>query len=382
MDSHRLLRLSPENGRFERNFDFKKKIGDGATCEVYLAHSTNDMCQYAVKEIPVYLQDNDTTARKVAMHMSSKETLRLARVRGHPNIVQYYSSWFEYIETSQASNLILYIQLELCTKTLCEWMTERDELLKNPNYTPNLEGEHVCRALHHWMKSEKTSADSSIYSPNSGRSKREKQWEFISAESTNSCLEGIVSGLNHLHSKRLAHQDLHGGNILLLVTEAGEVIPKLSDFGGAKTLSIISKSLRERELENGTVIDLRPTEERIQIDPYSYEKASKNDMMSLATIIFDLYHPPASNTQKWDFETISDWESFKKCFEYQARWIEELASDDYDKRPTSVDILRQGQSTVFNSERVKREILEADLLQLRRRNEELQAILDIKSATH
>jgi serine/threonine protein kinase len=425
MDSQLQNEQKTENGRLETTFHFEKKAGAGAFGTVYVVQNKNDKCHYAIKQIPVFSGSTKAIDNSV-MANSSTEAMRLARVQGHVNVVQYYSSWFEesfwaqqvstdgekseYSEkpsghqeeirdvqpvtsrlgsvpsesdnrslrstsvstgfTLPKSDLILYIQLELCNTTLLDWMKERDELLKNPNKVRNLElGEHVCRALRRWVKSENTLADSSAefnrHAPSNHRYESKKQWELISAECANSCLEGIVSGLNYLHSKQLAHGDIAARNILLLVTEAGEVIPKLNDFGGAKTLSRISNNIHTLELKDGRVIDLRQTEERIPIDPYSYDKASKNDMMSLATIIFDLYHPPVSETETWDFEKITDWESFKECFVYQARWIEQLVSGDYDKRPTSVDILREGKDKVFNSERVKREILEADLLQLR-----------------
>jgi serine/threonine protein kinase len=272
-------------------------------------------------------------------------------------------------------DLIFFIQLELCTTTLSEWIAERDKLLENPNHELYFKGDHVCRALHRWVKSENTPVHSisklDIRAPTG-----EKQWELISAEPTNSCLEGIVLGLNHLHSKQLTHQDLHPENILLLATEDGKVIPKLSDFGGGKTLSRISESVRKLKLPDGTKIILnQQTEEEFPTDPHSYYETSKEDMKDLAEIIFNLYHPPASQTLKVALKEISNWESFKKCFEYQARWIEQLASDDYNKRPTSVDILRQGKNTVFKSDIVDKDILKAENRLLRRQIEELQAQL-------
>jgi serine/threonine protein kinase len=410
-----------------------------------MVENINDETLYAVKRIPI---KPDSEIAKL-VESSAKETVRLARVRGHVNIVQYYSSWFEdgttlsteqmstdeemsddgdnpsghemevtqvqaavagSNETPQQSDMqtsgseplsgrFLCIQLELCTTTLFRWIGERNKVLNDPHYEPDKHTfgvKHVCQALRSWVKSTAYSVEFNNHAPTSSMGQHNNYgglWELISETNTNSCLEGIVRGLNYLHSKQLAHQDLHEANILILVTEAGEVIPKLSDFGSAKTLERISKCLKHSELENDRRIDSQGTEGSIGVDPYSYNEESKGDMLKLARIVFDLYYPRASQLRqqlkekgkssqmtKWKFEEISDWEPFKKCFEYQAKWIEQLACDEMDKRPTSVDILRQGEKIIFDSRRVRNEILEAENSHLRLENEQLKKKLEEISA--
>lgn len=50
----------------------------------------------------------------------------------------------------------------------------------------------------------------------------------------------LLDGLNFLHNKNIAHQDLHSGNILLFREPTGEIVPKISDAWYQRELHSIS----------------------------------------------------------------------------------------------------------------------------------------------
>lgn len=53
----------------------------------------------------------------------------------------------------------------------------------------------------------------------------------ISREQLTMWIKQIGHGLYHIHEEKICHRDLSARNILLEITESGEKIPKISDFG-------------------------------------------------------------------------------------------------------------------------------------------------------
>lgn len=53
---------------------------------------------------------------------------------------------------------------------------------------------------------------------------------------------GICKGMKHAHDKNIVHRDLHLGNVLLNVSGANGLSPKLTDFGMAKDFNATSVS--------------------------------------------------------------------------------------------------------------------------------------------
>jgi len=92
-------------GRFQREFSEVEKIGEGHFSHVFRARNNVDRCLYAVKRTK---QIGFASARQV------QEAFVLASMameaEGCPNIVRYFSSWFEGSQ--------LFIQMELCSGTL------------------------------------------------------------------------------------------------------------------------------------------------------------------------------------------------------------------------------------------------------------------------
>mmetsp|Transcript_68154 Transcript_68154/g.142399 ORF Transcript_68154/g.142399 Transcript_68154/m.142399 type:complete len:810 (-) Transcript_68154:152-2581(-) len=105
-----LLRGDDNDCRFEREFEERSKVGEGHFSTVWKARNSVDSCWYAIKR---------TKQRIVAPgqkpnHRAVREAFALASVEAGgepcPNIVRYYSSWFESGQ--------LFIQMELCDGSL------------------------------------------------------------------------------------------------------------------------------------------------------------------------------------------------------------------------------------------------------------------------
>ena len=75
-----------------------------------------------------------------------------------------------------------------------------------------------------------------------------------------SYLHQIVCGLEYLHSKRILHRDIKGGNIL--VNDEG--IVKLADFGASKKIHVS---------KNGTLIDMNDLMEKMTVTGTPYYMA-------------------------------------------------------------------------------------------------------------
>lgn len=117
-------------GRLNREFTDITVIGKGQFSTVYRARNCLDQCNYAVKK-------TTQISRRALRRAQLGEVLALANVSMEaercPNIVRYYSSWFE--------DGRLHIQTELCGCSLRDQIDERS--LKDPSSAPFGEQEVV-----------------------------------------------------------------------------------------------------------------------------------------------------------------------------------------------------------------------------------------------
>ncbi|XP_020526066.1 wee1-like protein kinase isoform X2 [Amborella trichopoda] len=90
--------------RYHTDFHELEEIGRGNFSRVFKVLKRIDGCMYAVK-YSIRQLHNDTERREALMEVQA-----LAALGFHPNLVSYYSSWFE--------NEQLYIQMELCDGSL------------------------------------------------------------------------------------------------------------------------------------------------------------------------------------------------------------------------------------------------------------------------
>lgn len=70
-------------------------------------------------------------------------------------------------------------------------------------------------------------------------------------------LEHLTAGMKHLRDNNLVHRDLKPGNIMKYLTEEGQTVYKLTDFGAARELE-----------ENQQFVSLYGTEEYLHPDMY------------------------------------------------------------------------------------------------------------------
>lgn len=138
------------NKKIDINYDSFKLIGYGGFGKVYQVNHKIDGMVYAIKKIKLNLDKLDNNI--------FKEVKVLARLN-HKNIIRYYNAWIEYsnnennedelldydssfsLENTQnstnndnkeiASNLSLYIQMELCELTLYDYIKQKGKLNKN-----------------------------------------------------------------------------------------------------------------------------------------------------------------------------------------------------------------------------------------------------------
>mmetsp|Transcript_81123 Transcript_81123/g.211480 ORF Transcript_81123/g.211480 Transcript_81123/m.211480 type:complete len:668 (+) Transcript_81123:85-2088(+) len=105
-----LLKSDENDCRFEREFKERAKIGEGNFSIVFKARNSVDRCWYAIKRTKQRIVAPDQAPN----HRQVKEAFALASVETGgepcPNIVRYYSSWFESGQ--------LFIQMELCESSL------------------------------------------------------------------------------------------------------------------------------------------------------------------------------------------------------------------------------------------------------------------------
>ena len=217
--------FSESNSRYINDFIEEQKLGHGGFGAVYRVRHTLDQLLYAVKKI----QFRKTSSPTKLPQKILREVICLARL-DHINVVRYYSAWLEYqivppspstITTTNkinkssefsntSSNVIcsisendedelefdspfvyqinLYIQMQLCSFSLKEWMERPDRRI---NYEENI-------AI------------------------------FVQ----------IARGLAYVHAEGLIHRDLKPSNIFVSVgysqsENLSTAVIKLGDFGVA-----------------------------------------------------------------------------------------------------------------------------------------------------
>ncbi|XP_060942812.1 interferon-induced, double-stranded RNA-activated protein kinase-like [Limanda limanda] len=225
---------TPTKSRFTSEFDSIKYLGGGTFGRVCEVREILLNKKYAVKVVSVKKKN-------------SKKTLREVRALSdllHHNIVRYYTCWMEdtgYMQDSSADSSssqesqpqFLYIQMELCdSKTLKHWIKERN-----------------TRTL-----------------PDSNR----RQESLTIAQQ-------ILSGVEHIHIKKLIHRDLKPANILF----GPDGVVKIGDFGLVTADDDDDENPRERTNETGTPSYMAPEQFETIYD-------RKVDIFAFGLIYFEL----------------------------------------------------------------------------------------------
>ncbi|XP_061823449.1 eukaryotic translation initiation factor 2-alpha kinase 1 [Nerophis lumbriciformis] len=240
-------------------------------------------------------------------------------------------------------HLMLYIQMQLCERSLKDWMTERN---CKPKEDQALRGPYGC----------------------------------VDAEHTFSLLRKILEGVEYIHSQGIMHRDLKPRNIFL---NGHECHVRIGDFGLACSGLLLDshESATFPNIESphttgvGTLVYASP--EQLKSSHYD----SKSDMYSIGVLALELFQPFGTEMER--VRTLGDLregkfpDSFCNQWPVLAKYILELTSKDPSIRPTASQLL---QSELFSNKDVmiyglqkKVEEQEEEILHLRKQIQRLQS---------
>ncbi|XP_068161185.1 eukaryotic translation initiation factor 2-alpha kinase 1 isoform X2 [Antennarius striatus] len=232
-------------------------------------------------------------------------------------------------------HLMLYIQMQLCERSLKDWISER-------NLKPKEEPASAC------------------------------PYGCVDAELTLSLLRKIVEGVVYIHSRGVMHRDLKPRNIFL---HGRDCHVRIGDFGLAcrdlimdAHKSTTSPSDCSHTTGVGTFVYAAP--EQLKDSHYN----SKSDMYSIGVVALELFHPFGTEMER--VRTLGDLregkipESFSHKWPVLAKYVMKLTSKEPGVRPTASELL---QSELFCCKDkvicdLQRRVgeLEEEIMQLRR----------------
>jgi hypothetical protein len=111
--------------RYKKDFDEVGRIGRGGFGSVYRCRQKLDGREYAVKKVKLSSYDEAKNKRL------TREVKNMAALSAHANIVRYFGTWVEVDrgdseavnqQQQQHSAKWLYIQMELCSTSVRQWM--------------------------------------------------------------------------------------------------------------------------------------------------------------------------------------------------------------------------------------------------------------------
>uniref|UniRef100_A0A3Q3VWZ2 non-specific serine/threonine protein kinase n=1 Tax=Mola mola TaxID=94237 RepID=A0A3Q3VWZ2_MOLML len=239
-------------------------------------------------------------------------------------------------------HLMLYIQMQLCERSLKDWISER-------NTKPKEEQTSRC------------------------------PYGCVDTEHTLSLLRKIIEGVEYIHSRGIMHRDLKPRNIFL---HDHDCHVRIGDFGlacrdiimdGCK--STTSPSNFSHTTGVGTFVYAAPE----QLKGSHYD--SKSDMYSIGVLALELFQPFGTEMER--VRTLGDLREGKIPDLFCHRWpvlanyIMKLTSQEPGARPTASQLL---QSELFCSKDIvihglqrRVEEQEEEIMQLRRQISQLQS---------
>ncbi|XP_034716557.1 eukaryotic translation initiation factor 2-alpha kinase 1 isoform X2 [Etheostoma cragini] len=240
-------------------------------------------------------------------------------------------------------HLMLYIQMQLCERSLKDWISER-------NIQPKEEQTSRC------------------------------PYRCVDTEHTFSMLRKILDGVEYIHSRGIMHRDLKPRNIFL---HGDDYHVRIGDFGLAcrdiimeghkSTTSPSSDSSHTTGV--GTFVYAAPE----QLKGSHYD--SKSDMYSIGVLALELFQPFGTEMER--IRTLGDLREGKIPDSFCQRWpvltkfIMKLTNKDPSLRPTASELL---QSELFHSKDIvihglqrRVEEQEEEIMQLRRQISRLQS---------
>uniref|UniRef100_A0A8P4G4G5 Eukaryotic translation initiation factor 2-alpha kinase 1 n=1 Tax=Dicentrarchus labrax TaxID=13489 RepID=A0A8P4G4G5_DICLA len=238
-------------------------------------------------------------------------------------------------------HLMLYIQMQLCERSLKDWISDRNT---KPKEEQTSKGPYGC----------------------------------VHTEHTLSLLRNILEGVEYIHSRGIMHRDLKPRNIFL---HGQDCHVRIGDFGLA-CRDILMDGHKSSTSGNsshttgvGTFVYAAP--EQLMGSHYD----SKSDMYSIGVLAFELFQPFGTEMER--IRTLEDLREGKIPDSFSQRWpvltkyITQLTSTEPGVRPTASQLLQSelfcSKDIVIHSLQRRVEEQEEELIQLRRQISLLQS---------
>uniref|UniRef100_A0A672KU45 Eukaryotic translation initiation factor 2-alpha kinase 1 n=1 Tax=Sinocyclocheilus grahami TaxID=75366 RepID=A0A672KU45_SINGR len=250
--------------------------------------------------------------------------------------------WSETQAHEVQFHLMLYIQMQLCERSLKDWIQERNSritegLLMSVDPCESIDSEHALNIL-----------------------------------------KKILEGVEYIHSRGIMHRDLKPRNIFL---HGPECHVKIGDFGLACRNLIMdeheqlpSSSQAAHTSGVGTFVYAAPE----QLEGSHYD--SKSDLYSIGVIAFELFHPFGTEMER--VHTLGELQQCKipnmlsKNWPLLAKYITLLTSTDPSMRPSASQLLQSDllctNDMVVHSLKRKIDEQEQEIVQLKRQISELR----------
>ncbi|XP_078720159.1 eukaryotic translation initiation factor 2-alpha kinase 1 isoform X1 [Lampetra fluviatilis] len=224
------------------------------------------------------------------------------------------SSWREMACMKRDLHLVLYIQMQLCERSLKEWLMDRNALCER--FQDSAEG---ATAL-------------------SGR------YALVDGKQTTRMFQQLLEGVHYIHSRGIMHRDLKPRNIFL---HGPDHHVRIGDFGLA-CQDIVYEDPRLMRAgagdaggahTSGVGTTLYAAPEQLSGSHYDF----KSDMYSVGIVLFELFQPFGTEMER--VQTIQELRGgvvsgpFTAQWPEQAKYIGLLTQDDPAARPTPQDIL-------------------------------------------
>jgi hypothetical protein len=235
-----------KNGFYSKNFEEIKELGFGSFGTVFKVKRIEHIAHYrrrgreysAIKRIEFTSVDKNVIIREYLNYLIFERDYSK-----NEYLVKHFDVWFEESVVSNRSGISLYIDMELCDKTLDDVIDEFDkESHLKTNGTLTTVGYYIASNI------------------------------FLQ----------ILVGVNHLHKQNppLIHRDLKPANILLKKCDQKGFCIKIADFG---YMAIHKFSEQSHTLDKGTPKYTAPE----VVDSKKYD--TKADIFSLAVIFKNLF---------------------------------------------------------------------------------------------
>ncbi|CAK6951765.1 LOW QUALITY PROTEIN: uncharacterized protein LOC128372549 [Scomber scombrus] len=270
--------LNETSTQFEQDYDIIKCLGHGAFGCVFQARRKLLKKDFAVKVVRW-------------QEKSLREVEELSDLH-HPNIVRYYTFWRQksgykwdedddcYRAVGKRNSLFLYIEMEICDKTLEEWITK-----------------NTLQA-----------------------SKRREESLSIAQQ--------VVSGVEYIHSKMLIHRDLKPSNIMFGLDEW-----KIGDFGLVTRDD--DNDMVERTVDRGTPTYMAPEQKKGNYD-------RKVDIFALGLIYFELLWKLSTSSERamiWPRVRSHKFPTeFSPAFPQESKLITSMLCEKPEDRPDSIKL--------------------------------------------